>query len=99
MHFLRKSTLTSIDATPSASYRYDSKAFLVNDVQVEGAVFCIGDLYTMWNVKSWQDVTPESLSMLQLFKPAPGKYMKIKSHACQLTDEADLLLRMQIWLS
>jgi len=44
----------------------------VNDVQVQGAVFCLGDLFMMWNLKNWHDLTPDSLSMLQLFKPAPG---------------------------
>ncbi|KAL3147955.1 hypothetical protein ABBQ38_014250 [Trebouxia sp. C0009 RCD-2024] len=50
---------------------YDDTGFIVNDVQVQGAVFLIGDLFTMWNVKSWQEVEPDSLSMLQLYKPAP----------------------------
>lgn len=53
-------------------FRYDATGFIVNDVQVHGAIFCAGDLFTMWNVKSWQDLGPDSLSMLQLFKPAPG---------------------------
>ena len=44
----------------------------MNDVQVQGAVFCIGDLFTMWNIKSWEELEPNSLSILQLFKPAPG---------------------------
>lgn len=52
--------------------RYDETGFIVNDVQVQGAVFCIGDLFTMWNVENWQDLRPDSLSMLQLYKPAPG---------------------------
>ncbi|KAL3140694.1 hypothetical protein ABBQ32_005252 [Trebouxia sp. C0010 RCD-2024] len=51
---------------------YDDTGFIVNDVQVQGAVFLIGDLFTLWNVKSWQEVEPDSLSMLQLYKPAPG---------------------------
>lgn len=52
--------------------RYDETGFIVNDVQVQGPVFCIGDLFTMWNIESWQDLGPDSLSMLQLYKPAPG---------------------------
>lgn len=53
-------------------FRYDDTGFIVNDVQVQGGVFCVGDLFTMWKVKSWQELEPDSLSMLQLFKPAPG---------------------------
>lgn len=50
---------------------YDSTGFIVNDIQVQGAVFCIADFFTLWDLKSWQDVTPDSLSLLQLYKPAP----------------------------
>ena len=52
--------------------RYDGTGFIVNDVQMQGAIVCIGDLFTMWNIKSWQDLGSDSLSMLQLYKPAPG---------------------------
>ncbi|KAL0034730.1 hypothetical protein WJX77_004447 [Trebouxia sp. C0004] len=50
---------------------YDSTGFIVSDVQVQGAVFCLADLFMMWNLKSWQELTPDALSMLHLFKPAP----------------------------
>lgn len=50
---------------------YDGTGFIVNDVQVQGAVFCLADLFMMWNLKSWQELTPDALSMLHLFKPAP----------------------------
>ncbi|KAL0052084.1 hypothetical protein WJX82_007691 [Trebouxia sp. C0006] len=50
---------------------YDGTGFIVNDVQVQGAVFCLADLFMMWNLKSWQELIPDALSMLHLFKPAP----------------------------
>jgi len=61
--------------------RYDGTGFIVNDVQVQGAVFCLADLFMMWNLKSWQELTPDALSMLHLFKPAPGNLIV---HACCL---------------
>jgi hypothetical protein len=62
-------------------FRYDGTGFIVNDVQVQGAVFCLADLFMMWNLKSWQELTPDALSMLHLFKPAPGNMIV---HACYL---------------
>ena len=82
--------------------RYDGTGFIVNDVQVQGAVFCLADLFMMWNLKSWQELTPDALSMLHLFKPAPGK---INVHASywalviQTHLQCDLVLCTQIWSS
>ena len=82
--------------------RYDGTGFIVNDVQVQGAVFCLADLFMMWNLKSWQELTPDALSMLHLFKPAPGNSIV---HACcfalviQTHLQCDFVMCTQIWSS
>lgn len=83
--------------------RYDGTGFIVNDVQVQGAVFCLADLFMMWNLKSWQELTPDALSMLHLFKPAPGN-IKVLTHAVSTLVikshlQCDLVLCTQIWSS
>ena len=40
--------------------------------QVEGAVLLCGDFFALWDVRSIQDVTLNSLALLELVKPAPG---------------------------
>lgn len=65
-------TPTAYQSLVYACCRYDDTGFIVNDIQVQGAVFCIADLTTVWKVQQWGEVSPGSLSMLQLFKPAPG---------------------------
>ena len=45
--------------------------FIVNSVHVKGAVFAYGQIWMMWKVAKLQDVTPESLALLQLIKPVP----------------------------
>ena len=45
--------------------------FIVNSVHVKGAVIAYGQIWMMWKVAKLQDVTPESLALLQLIKPVP----------------------------
>lgn len=45
--------------------------FYINNVQVPGSVLCAGDLYMMWRPRTMQEVTPESLVLLEVIKPAP----------------------------
>ena len=63
-----------ITCAHSDACRYNPTGFIVNDVAVEGPLLCMGDLYTMWAVESLSDVTPQTLSMLHLTKPTPGKH-------------------------
>jgi len=82
--------------------RYDGTGFIVNDVQVQGAVFCLADLFMMWNLKSWQELTPDALSMLHLFKPAPGNAIVCASYlgfVMPTHSQCDLVLCKQIWSS
>lgn len=72
LHIAYMLTPTACQSLVYACCRYDDTGFIVNDIQVQGAVFCIADLTTVWKVQQWDEVSPESLSMLQLFKPAPG---------------------------
>lgn len=84
------------------AFRYDSTGFIVNDIQVQGAVFCVADFFTLWDLKSWQDVTPDSLSLLQLYKPAPGNpIFHLLSELLKLLEQKAsnerLELCLQIW--
>lgn len=47
--------------------------FTVSNEDVEGAVLCIGNLCTKWNVQRREDITIDSVSLLDLIQPAPGK--------------------------
>ncbi|GAB4813752.1 hypothetical protein N2152v2_000798 [Parachlorella kessleri] len=51
---------------------YDDTGFIVNDMQVEGAVLCYGDLVTLWRVKDLADISLETLALIDLIKPAPA---------------------------
>jgi NADH dehydrogenase [ubiquinone] 1 alpha subcomplex assembly factor 3 len=43
----------------------------VGDVQVEGSIVCLGDLWLTWSARSLTDITLESLALLELTKPPP----------------------------
>eukprot|EP00890_Picochlorum_soloecismus_P004367 jgi/Picsp_1/4931/NSC_02295-R1_protein len=45
--------------------------FIVGDVQVKGSIFCTGDLWFSWKVKGLEDVTEESLSLIDVVRPVP----------------------------
>ena len=38
---------------------------------MEGAVLCFQDLWLQWKVRTLEEVTPESLCFLRLFRPLP----------------------------
>lgn len=44
---------------------------MINNVQVPGSVIASADLYLMWRPRSMEEVTPESLTFLEVIKPAP----------------------------
>ncbi len=57
--------------------RYAVNGFTVSNEDVEGAVLCIGTLCTKWNVQRREDITIDSVSLLDLIQPAPGKGLPI----------------------
>ncbi|KAK9908324.1 hypothetical protein WJX75_006074 [Coccomyxa subellipsoidea] len=50
---------------------YASNGFIVNNEDVEGAVLCTGTLCTVWNVQQPEDITLDSIALLDLITPAP----------------------------
>ncbi|BDA44937.1 probable NADH dehydrogenase [ubiquinone] 1 alpha subcomplex assembly factor [Coccomyxa sp. Obi] len=50
---------------------YAVNGFTVSNEDVEGAVLCIGNLCTKWNVQRREDITIDSVSLLDLIHPAP----------------------------
>lgn len=45
--------------------------FTIRGILVEGAVICFQDLWLQWNVRTIEDLTPESFCFLRLFRPLP----------------------------
>eukprot|EP00250_Pteridium_aquilinum_P034251 c7300_g1_i1 orf=60-536(+) len=50
---------------------YSDAGFNVNNVFHEGAVMCHGSLLLSWTPLTFKDITPESLSLFELLRPAP----------------------------
>lgn len=50
---------------------YSEEGFLVNSVEVEGSVICYQNLFLMWNVNEWKEVTSDTLALVEAVKPAP----------------------------
>lgn len=44
----------------------------MNNNDVHGSIMCLGPLCTTWNVTRLEDVTSDSLALLDIVKPAPG---------------------------
>lgn len=40
-------------------------------MSVEGPILCLPDTWLMWDVKGFEDITPETLALLDLIDPAP----------------------------
>ena len=57
------------------AYRYDSKGFFVNEVAVDSAIVCTGSIWMVWDVKSFQEITEESLALPLLLRPPPGQHL------------------------
>lgn len=55
----------------SSRDRYFERGFIVNNVQVEGAVLCCSDLWALWRVKGVAGITPDSLAIVDLVDPKP----------------------------
>ncbi|KAG7668886.1 hypothetical protein Ndes2437B_g06615 [Nannochloris sp. 'desiccata'] len=50
---------------------YDASGFIVSDVQVEGSILCFGDIWLSWSARSLNDISLDSLKLLDLVKPVP----------------------------
>ena len=50
---------------------YGPDGFIVNGIEVMGSVFCLEDVFTLWRVREWAELSVESLALLALYKPAP----------------------------
>ncbi|KAG2485886.1 hypothetical protein HYH03_015468 [Edaphochlamys debaryana] len=50
---------------------YYAGGFYINNVQVPGSVLATHDTFLLWRPRRIIDVTPESLVLLELIKPAP----------------------------
>lgn len=51
--------------------RYLPHSFVVSNVNVEGPILCLPDTWLMWDVKGFDDITPDSLALLDLVDPPP----------------------------
>lgn len=70
------STTEELDLTPPdvGTVRidgYHETGFIVGDVQVEGSILCFGDLWLSWKPRRVSEITDDSLSIVDLLKPAP----------------------------
>ena len=45
---------------------------MVNNDSVYGSIMCVSSLCTVWNVAKLEDVTPDSLALLDVVRPSPG---------------------------
>ncbi len=54
-------------------YRYAEGGFVVNNNDMHGSIMCLGPLCTTWNVARLEDITLDSLALLDVVKPAPGQ--------------------------
>ncbi|KAL2650584.1 hypothetical protein R1flu_018712 [Riccia fluitans] len=50
---------------------YDSTGFILNGAKYEGSLICLGKLVLRWAPRKPTEITPESLSIFQLLRPAP----------------------------
>lgn len=51
--------------------RFFAHGFQLNGIRVFGSVVCLQDFWLQWKPSSVDEVTPESLAFLKLFKPLP----------------------------
>ncbi|KAI5075214.1 hypothetical protein GOP47_0009290 [Adiantum capillus-veneris] len=50
---------------------YNDTGFHINNVFHEGSVMCHRNLILSWTPRTFKEITPESLSIFQLLRPAP----------------------------
>ena len=56
-------------------YRYDAEGFFVNEVAVDSAIVCTGTIWMIWDVKTFDDITEDSLALPLLLRPPPGRLL------------------------
>ncbi|KAK9868363.1 hypothetical protein WJX84_000620 [Apatococcus fuscideae] len=50
---------------------YDAAGFFINEVAVDSAIVCTGTVWMVWDVKSFEEITEDSLMLPLLLKPPP----------------------------
>ncbi|XP_043718471.1 NADH dehydrogenase [ubiquinone] 1 alpha subcomplex assembly factor 3 [Telopea speciosissima] len=63
-----------IDQIPDDQLVFQSVAdtgFVVNGVNYEGSLLCVGNLLLSWSPKKLSEITADSLSIFQVMKPTP----------------------------
>ncbi|KAJ4958817.1 hypothetical protein NE237_025928 [Protea cynaroides] len=63
-----------IDQVPDDRLCFQSvtdTGFLVNGVNYEGSLLCVGNLLLSWSPKKFSEITADSLSIFQILKPTP----------------------------
>lgn len=44
----------------------------MNEVAVDSAIVCTGTIWMIWDVKTFEDITEDSLALPLLLRPPPG---------------------------
>jgi len=50
---------------------YDENGFFANGVNIEGGIICLSRLTLKWTPRTFDEITPESLAIFKLLRPAP----------------------------
>lgn len=75
------------------THSYTDDGFVINAVHMDGAVLTSGTLFTLWNVQTVQDITPDALALLLLLRPPPGVWVVLVVCSTQYSrPTADLLI-------
>ncbi|GAQ78783.1 hypothetical protein KFL_000190020 [Klebsormidium nitens] len=73
---------------------YDETGFVVDGVDIRGAIVCFGNSTFRWNVSSIADVTPDSLAIFEAIRPAPELLvLGCGSHMVPVSKEVRSFLR------
>lgn len=79
----RNLSLTNIfesDDSRSMVESYSPHGFVVNGMLMQGSVILLSNTQLVWNVRSLQDITWESLAVLQVLKQKPGESSHLTLH-------------------
>lgn len=47
----------------------------MNEVAVDSAIVCTGTIWMIWDVKTFEDITEDSLALPLLLRPPPGELL------------------------
>jgi NADH dehydrogenase [ubiquinone] 1 alpha subcomplex assembly factor 3 len=64
----------------SLQCRYAEHGFIVNNDNVQGSIMCVGTLCVAWDVARLEDVTLDSLALLDVVRPPPGAHLRPTMH-------------------